>query len=445
MPFDTRDALVPRLDWRSIVTPGTFLEAYMRQGIKDDAPEEFHFWHAMMALSVVAGNNVLLDDIPKVHANLFVCILGPTGSGKSKAARNMHSILGADTIKRSEYNTSGIQLAHTPNSEIALIDEFMQPEHDDPTQPKKITGYSSVRGIVQFNEMKSLMDSVTRASSRLDAYLIDFFDCRDVITSNARTTGALVAQNAHCSVLSTTQPDSLKEFLSEKYETSGFLNRWLFVGGPRKVAPSVINRVTVDMTEALALFNVIYIWCKYERTVIFSQEAEELFQSAMLEYIKKDIDKYQASFARMDLYLKKLALILALNEMSLVVTREHMLKVLSIYPYLKAFVESRADAMNYTIASELDEWIVEFIHANQKAYTGRQILRSLPKRFGANADKINKVLDSLVKSGAITKEKEMRRPGQRGVLKEYYMTHELAQIEVAAGNIQPRDTGVTPA
>ena len=78
---------VPSIDWRALVPEGTFLHQWMSLTSRDDLPEEYYFWLGLQALGFAIGNNVRLLDSPAVKGNLFVCLYGPSGIGKTRLAQ----------------------------------------------------------------------------------------------------------------------------------------------------------------------------------------------------------------------------------------------------------------------------------------------------------------------------------------------------------------------
>jgi hypothetical protein len=44
------DVILPTFDWRRVVPPDTYLDEYMKATVIDDAPEEYHLFHALVGL-----------------------------------------------------------------------------------------------------------------------------------------------------------------------------------------------------------------------------------------------------------------------------------------------------------------------------------------------------------------------------------------------------------
>ena len=126
---------------------------------------------------------------------------------------------------------------------------------------------------------------------------------------------------------------SFRKFSPTLDEASGFLNRWLFVTGRRK-KKQLFNRNIIELGDAIVKFRKIHTWSHKTRKVVWSREAEELFESAWFGYIQADVDKNRTTLARIDLMIKKLGLILAINEMSDTVTKEMLERVLMMYDIL---------------------------------------------------------------------------------------------------------------
>src|SRR5690606_5483764 len=249
----------PRLDGCKVVPEGSFLEVYMCRTRIADVAEEYHFWNAMISIGFALGRRVKLYDLTPVYGNLFVCTLGHSGSGKSKAKRYLDLLLDmALPHKWEDHESRGVRKVNSPGSAESLIHQFQKPV-TDPANPKKIMYYASVSGMIDFNELSSLMGRAARTGNVLRPTLMQFYDMEGVIQTTSMSTGSKEAHEPFASALTTSQPASLKNLLSKQDDDSGFLNRWLFVAGPDKQKVA-IGGAHVDMTPAVLPLQRILGW-----------------------------------------------------------------------------------------------------------------------------------------------------------------------------------------
>lgn len=404
-PDAATEYIYPALKWQDIATPGTFLHEYMTQVVGDDVPEEYHFWYAMSALSLICGKGVYYPENPKnVYSNIFVCLLGTTGTGKSKSRGYITKILRevAPFDPDMQPPSTGVRLIQFAGSAEAFIHQFQNPIRGSAASPSVITGYASVRGLAEFPELRTLVQKSSAIGSTYTSRLIEFFDSDSVIENVTRTTGSLTAQDAHCSVIAGAQPELLKELLTADDINQGFVNRWLFVGGPRK-KKQLFSEAKPDLTAATAMMKNIYDWSYRDKQVQFTDGAKEMLNAAWVGHIQADQDKHPLLMTRIDLYAKKLCLIFAINERTQVIDERIMGKFLAMYPYLLGCMELQSRAMTgKSKLAELEEEIVKVID-KFGPNTASQIKRRLPRDHrAATTETVVRACEGLVKGGEIS-------------------------------------------
>lgn len=402
---DYDNILMPSLDWRPIVPEGTFLHEYLKATTLDDVPEEYHFWNGLLALGFGLGRSVRLYDLVPVYANLFVCTLGRSGSGKSKARYHLDKLLHmALPHDWSDPNSKGVRKVSAPGSAEVLIHNFQKPVMD-PAAPKVVAYYAPVRGIIDFNELSSLIMRASRAGNATVPTLMQFYDMEDFIATSSMTHGAKEAHQAFASALTTTQPRSLKGLISKQDDASGFLNRWVFVPGTTKKR-FAIGGVSIDMKPAVAPLQEILAWSSTfmaDEMIMWSEEAAEKFTDFFHAKIEPDKNKSDNDLiTRVDLLMKKLILLFTANRRMKTVPIESVEDAIHCYDYIIESYGIPAEQLGSTVTSEVTEAILAFtrrqFEKDKKGVTLNQIARSLARRKYPH-DLMLKTCDSLVKLG----------------------------------------------
>lgn len=415
---DDENILMPSLDWRPIVPDGTFLHEYMKATTMDDVPEEYHFWNGLLALGFALGRDVRLSDLVPVHANLFVCTLGHSGSGKSKARYHMDKLLTmALPHDWSDPNSKGVRKVSAPGSAEVLIHNFQKPV-PDPASPKTIAYYAPVRGIIDFNELSALIGRATRSGNVTIPTLMSFYDMEDVVATSSMTSGSKEAHQPFASALTTTQPRSLKGLITKQDAASGFLNRWVFVPGKEK-KKFAIGGVMVDMAPAVAPLQEILGWAgmfHHDEFMQWSPEAAEVFTDFFHTQIEPDKKRTQNDLiTRIDLLMKKLILLFTANRKLKTVPLESVQDAIACYPYLIESYGIPAEQLGNTLTNEVTESILSVARKqyekDKKGVTLNQIARALWRRKYPN-DLILKSCDALVKLGYLNV--ETPKPGSVG-------------------------------
>lgn len=403
------------IDWRTLVPTQTFLRAWMETTCEDDLPEEFYFWLGLVAIAAAVGDAVTIADHPPVKGNLFICLLGPTGMGKTRSASVLRSLLrDALPYDPEDPTSTGTYLVPTPGSGESLVDAFSKPIYD-PADPSKIVGYAPVRGLLHFDELSSLVGRTTRSGSVMKPLLMELFDSYHPINLKTRGHGYVNAEGHYALAITTTQRKALRDILTRADTDSGFLNRWVFVGGKRKQLKA-IRTGGISTAHLVTPLQELRIWSKLPgRTPMLEFEPDAAvvwteFFDKMLAPMR--LDEEQPILSRVDLQLKKLMLLFAVNEKSSTITKSIVERVIAIAPYLTKNYAGVALEMLDTEFDRTSKFIQRTIEKYEERKgqgpTAREIARN---GNGIATDDINKAIKVLVEMGII--EEHVIRP-ERG-------------------------------
>lgn len=393
----------PTLDWRSIVEPNTFLDEYMQCTWMDDVPEEYHFWNGLIAIGLACGREVELFDRIPVLGNLFVCLLGNTGDGKSRSFTHLRKLLIKSLPHRwDDPNSKGTHIVQTPASAEVLIQNFSKPV-PDPTNPKIISYYAPVRGLVDFNELSALVSRANRQGNAIKPALMEFYDGSPVIGTSSITSGKKEAWGAFASAFTTTQPRSLRDLMKRSDLDSGFLNRWIFASGKQKQRIAVGGTV-INIDPAVKPLQDIHGWVGFKKQLTWDEDAVKLFtdffHSTVYPLQKKDD---AGLLTRLDLTLKKLILLFTANQRLDSVPKEMVEKVIAMFKYLVSAYEIPAEHaggnLQLEIRDELIRHIKRFTDAG-KMITYREINHCI-KRKKFPPEMVHKMLKILADMGEI--------------------------------------------
>ena len=381
--FDDMDNISwPTLDWRSIVAPDTFLWSYMRATEIDDVAEEYHLWNGLIALGLSLGRDVRLADLLPVYGNLFICTLGHSGSGKSKARGHLDRLLGlALPYDHADIGSKGARRVATPGSAEVLIHNFSKPIID-PSDFKTIIGYAPVRGIVDFNELSALTGRTSRIGNVLKPTLMQLYDVEDRVTTASLTHGTKEAHYPFVSALTTTQPRAVRHLLTQGDADSGFLNRWVFVSGTDK-QKIAIGGAIIDVKPPADKLSEVFGWAgtKTRSPIQWSRDAAELFTKFFHSDIEPD-KKADSSglLVRLDLLMKKLILLMNSNQMFDEVQVESVERVIEMYGYLKSCYGILEARVGSTLAQEIHDLV--YMYVQMRTDKGKPpSLRDISKNF----------------------------------------------------------------
>lgn len=406
--YDDSDinVILPGFDWRPIVPANTFLDSYMKATTVDDVPEEYHFFHAMLAIGFALGRDVRLADLIPVYANLFICTLGRSGAGKSKARYHLDQLLNkALPHDWTDPASKGIRKISSPGSAEVLIHNFQKPV-TDPSDPKKILYYAPVRGMIDFNEFSSLIGRAGRQGSVLAPTLMQFYDMENEVSTSSMTTGAKVATEPFASLLTTTQPKALRNLFSRSDDVSGFLNRYLFVPGTEKKR-FAIGGVRVDIDPAVDPLEKILGWAGSFRSddfVEWSPEAAQIFTAFFHDRIEPDKKVSEHDLiTRIDLLMKKLILLFSANMHDKIVQPYAVEAAIYLYQYIWDSYQIPAGQLGNSMTNEVSEAVLHqarLAHARGVGVSLPELAKRLKRRGYPNKMLLDTV-DQLTKLGLL--------------------------------------------
>jgi hypothetical protein len=397
------DPMKVSIPWREIVPEGTFLHEWMTLAADSDEPNEYMWWLGMMAVATAAGNNVMLMDSPRVRANLMVCLLGSSGSRKSRAIGRLMSLLeSALPYDHDDPDSTGTMLTEIPASGEALIDAFCKPVHDD-MSPGVIVGYAGVRGLIKFGEFTDFSVRASRQGNTLKSTIMNMFDSDSTLSLRSRTHGIARADHHFGQVISSTQPKAIRELLTRTDVDSGFVNRWIFAKAIEKPRV-VLAKEEPDTTLAAERLSQLRGWCS-PRLVKLHDDALDRFTDVVYHDIFPNLDhEDSAVMERLDLLFKKIVLILAINERKQTLVEADLInRAAKLIPYLIHTYQVTDQSIGFgpfeDCCDSIKETIASFKATYGRSPSGSDIRKNLPKRF--NAELMMRAMKALIAVGAI--------------------------------------------
>lgn len=416
-PVSAYDACPPIL-WRDLLDDeSTFLAGWMQTCSLDDLPEEFYFWLGLMALGCAVGNNVKLQDRWPVRANLLLCLVAPTGMGKSRSTRALYDLM-REAFPFYVAQPGGVKMIPMPGSAESLIDQFNVPIYD-PVDMKTITGHNPVRGIVKIDELASLTGRAARQGNVIKPTLMEFYDSEAKISITSRSSGLAEADGHFAQVVATTQPRAMRDMLSQADNNSGFLNRWIFATGIAKKLTSIGGEL-IDVTPHVDPIRAIRAWASKVRNLPMDDDAFPIWDEFFHEnLVPLKMSEDSAVFVRLDLLLKKLMLLFAIDKQQESITKDTVRQVLFLWDYLKATYGHVDEAVSGSDSNDMEVRLMDAI-ANEtrtlgRGATAREIRRRIGERVWRKMDSgdIVKHLKVLVDLGLI-KTTEVSTSGRGG-------------------------------
>jgi hypothetical protein len=404
---DERDVELPpslHIDWRKLLPSHTFLYRWMTETTKDsDLPDEFYFWLGLLAVGAAAGNDVMLRETTPVKGNIFVCLLGTTGLGKSRAVGQLTRLVReALPYDETDDEPTGT-LFDNPGSGEALYEMFSKPLLDPATG--KVTDYAPIRGCMKVDEFATIARRAASSISTLKQALIAIYDGW-TDSYRTRSSGYMMVKDPFGMCVTTSQIKTIHDVLTSTDLDNGFLNRFFFVFGRTKKMDHISHR-SPDVGRLVDSLRELRTWSRMAgstRMLEWNSESEPIWKAFFydkIEPLKRRNDDDSAAMARIDLHLKKLALLFSINEKQSTLTKENVERAISLFDYLQfSYAQLVTGVSLTTVERDTDKVrsIIQRYHEkNDKWPTANDMRRFL------RMDNVTlaKTLEAMVKIGEV--------------------------------------------
>lgn len=390
------------IDWKYLFPKNTFARVWMDELCKDDLPEEYYVWEALVALGLAVGRDVYDPDSPTIYGNLFVVLFGPTGIGKSRAMRFLSEVLLRTLPDDGSPLSKGVFPMPMPGSPEAVIDMLSRPIYEDESE-KRIVGHGSVRAFLKVDEFASLLAKSEVGNRGLKGTITTAFDNDERLHTHSRGQGTVVAKDMFLSFISSIQPIAIRSSLSYADIIAGYLNRHIFVIGTPKRLYSM-RRPKLDISDAVVELSIVHAWGSQGRQISCNDDAYEVWD----EFFHREIETLNVEehpiMARLYVTLRKILLLLAINDKSDEITPDIVHRTIHLFEYLKmCYITVDGNVVSST-NDDLSEWLATFVQNFPSKYhkpgpTVRDLKKYLPRRF--DSEMLVKAIKSAETLGVI--------------------------------------------
>lgn len=176
-----------------------------------ESPPAFHLWVGLSMLAAAAQRKIFMqNDYFETHTNMYVILVGPSGSRKTAAIKYGKKILQA-------VPTYGYKIHFSTNagSAAALIQQFVK-IGNEPHQ--SLTTFSGELGTL-----------IRTSDTDIVGFLTDIYDCSPGWDKQTVGRGLELIENPWLNILGATTPEWMTENLGKLSIEGGFVRRVLFV------------------------------------------------------------------------------------------------------------------------------------------------------------------------------------------------------------------------
>lgn len=422
-------------DWRDILARSpanqngntTFLQEFCAAVERDTTPTEYNLFLGFQMLGLLAGHDVVAEDAPNVSAVFGLCLVGKTGTGKSRSTDHAFTLL--RKVWPPQKNGTGVHIHSSAFSGQMVVKALVHLE-EDPSNPKAPPIPIPQRALFEYPEFSEVAAGGSNQGSILKTKIHEILDGKSgkPIQYQSLGQGPLVAENPFASIITTTQTDRIRDLLKKNDKTSGFMNRFLFLFGKEK-AGRARGKVNIDLSKAEEELQKVRGYATTKtRCLPWEPDADELLEK-IYEITIDTLKKQDTNdiLTRLDLHFKRMILAFAINERAESIQRHHVEMAAELIPYTVRCFGEAIGALLMSEDKEICDWLLDKIRDYEKKErtkgnattagpSGRD-LRQYYKHKGWEDWRVKRALDALVSIGALIKAKQA---GKRGVSTDRY-------------------------
>lgn len=390
-----------------------FFDLYMHQTGVSEVPKAFHFWAAMSLLAASVGDRVWVEPDPgrKIYPNLYVFLIGPSGSGKEQA------VMGAAKLGM-----------HDPTLAMFMGRATRQYLLDYLT--KDVDPQGGIRYV--YNPHLYLvteeLGSAIRAGDLghdLISFFTEYYTRKPIGQDGTRGTGLVTISDPCFNWLAGTTDEWLLRAVDRDAIEGGFFARVISIRGRRNYkerCPQIVYPEDRDEVREHIRWRVSQ-YALMRGGFIYTPEAQEAHDSWYMERAEPLEAIEEPAFNRADEMVFRLSLLLRLAEIDGITGANGQL--LQPEPHIALTHFQEALAMWEALALELPDTIKKASATGRSASVDRvaDMLRRLKVvdystglrkagNFGLDGDMFRSAVETLKDRGEVTEDEPIKTGGR---------------------------------
>jgi len=371
----------PRDPPRKRILGESWLTAYRRYIIKQEAPDIFHFWVGMTLISTALKRNVFIDrNAYQVYPNQYVFLVAKSGLCKKSSAME----IGLELIRKIE----DITVIHGRATVEGLID-IMNKASADPNGVIKPDG--SI--LLHADELAYLFGKASYITD-LITFLTAAYTSKASLDFLTRNKGLAKVRNPCPTILAGTTPEQMGEIFPSIVLSSGFFARILLVWG------SEVKRVAkpqIDKTMEDALVHDLGCIAQMCGEMKMLPDTDDYFNKWYDAMTPPDKPEMISFFQRRHDHVLKAAMAISASESSeMIITMNHLSAAIAAIEYVEERIPEAMKNIGATVASAIGDHIVNIIKLfDPNPVKHSVVMRRVYRRLTYGAQEFQQIIDTL--------------------------------------------------
>ena len=370
-----------------------FLADYRLFTSGDEAPENYHIWSGISALSSIVGRRCWTDwGRFRVYPNLYVVLLGPPGNGKTTAMSISKGIIR--------------EIGNIPFSAQAQTKESLVKEMADYERSFKVGDVPFVHTPVSI-----FVTELSHFLGPASGHMIDFLTTiygEDVYDNKTKNKGNDLIIGPCVNLLACTTPAWITTYLRSDIISGGFTRRAIFINEDEGTVRTPFPDLTPVQAEARTrLITHGRLLAEVAGPFTWDTDAKAFFSDWYVKFQLPVDLSVRWYYRTKHIQLIKVAIAVALSESFDKVLRLHHIKLaMAITEKIETNLARVFQGMGRNELHTVSQKLLDIITLAGGALPEKQILVAMGRE--ANMQELYHVIDYLLKTDAIVKFAETR-------------------------------------
>lgn len=378
-----------RPDSHEVTVDSDVMTAYLQANTVSSTPLIYRRMALMSLIGGTLGRKVYVrDGDRKVYPNMYVMLVGDSGSKKSTAITDAVEFMGMVGYRNfPNVRTSSDKFLDDFADRIYQLEASVQEQLDTPISETKL--------VLAIDEAKDFFCS---GGSDIQASMVRLYDCPDEYKTSSRANGDKTINQPSLGYIGGATPQTLSEIIPPSSHQNGLLSRTLLVMEtirpayvPQPVADKrLLERAARNLARHMALAGEVYV----------DAEAMKLLNELGLKRVGPSDARLRSYIERRRDHLLKLAMITAICMGSKFITSSIMSYANSILTYCECTMHFALGGYGLNKnGAQATEILCTLLYSNGVLY-----FDDLPARLGLTVDKLpdlSLIISHLVHIGLI--------------------------------------------
>lgn len=348
--------MASKLNYRKLVPDDTLIAQYMDYMDETETAVAYDFFTATWLLGLACGRDIYVDR-PRapVFLNMYCILVADSGVTRKSSAVGVARKFAGDLIQ--------------DDPRITLIDSKTTPERLDEILQSNTDNAGSGRAAIIISELAVFLGT-EKYTAAMPAMLTDLYDCPEHrMAGGGVSRRAKPASRVFVSLLSASTPAWLLRSVNPNVVEGGFTSRCLFVvsdAPKRKIAWPAARSSDSDVygTQILHKLRHVRDKAKEYKTITISEGGLAAF-TQWYNKRKPSLDGFSASFdSREDGHILRMAALLAVNDDSWIIHRQHITTAIRIVGTVKLDA-----ARLFSNTEQASKWLTAIVAARDALIT----------------------------------------------------------------------------